>query len=71
MAASHVPRDMGLFLTGLGTLAMLMGVLEYWYRIKKLREVKSLRIVQPTFVMALIMAITGLCIFVGISFRVL
>ncbi|RZL87410.1 MAG: DUF202 domain-containing protein [Variovorax sp.] len=71
VTTANVPRDMGLFLTGLGTVAMLMGVLEYWYRIKKLREVKSFRIIQPSFVMALVMAVTGLCIFVGISFKVL
>ena len=70
-ATSHVPRDMGLFLTGLGTVAMLMGVLEYGYRIKRLRESKNFRIFQPSFVMALIMAATGLCAFLGISFRVL
>ena len=71
LPASHVPRDMGLFLTGLGTVAMLMGVVEYWYRIKKLREAKNFRVFQPSFVMALIMAVTGLCAFMGISFRVL
>ena len=56
---------MGLFLTGLGTVAMVMGVLEYWYRLKGLRQLGRFRIAQPTLVMAAIMAFAGLFIFIG------
>ncbi len=65
------PRDIGLFLTGLGTVAMVMGTIEYWYRLKALRESRALRLVQPSFVMALIMSAAGLFIFVGILARAL
>jgi len=68
---AEMPRDMGLFLTGLGTVAMVMGTVEYWLRLKHLRENKQLRIMQPSFVMALIMSAAGLFIFVGIAFRLL
>ena len=35
---AEMPRNMGLFLTGLGTVAMVMGTVEYWLRLKHLRE---------------------------------
>ena len=57
---------MGLFLTGLGTVAMVMGLLEYWYRLKGLRQLGRFRIVQPTLVMAAIMSFTGVFMFIGI-----
>ncbi|MDM0109812.1 DUF202 domain-containing protein [Variovorax sp. J22R24] len=75
-AAAHtmkaeMPRNMGLFLTGLGTVAMVMGTIEYWLRLKHLRENKHMRVMQPSFVMALIMSVAGLFIFAGIAFRLL
>jgi putative membrane protein len=65
------PRDIGLFLTGLGTVAVVMGTIEYWYRFKTLRERRAMRLVQPSFVMALIMSAAGLFIFGGILIRAL
>ena len=71
LARSQSPRNMGLFLTGLGTVAMVMGLLEYWHRLKGLRQAGShFRILQPTFVMALILTATGLFLFVGIVSKV-
>ena len=55
----HTPRNIGLFLTGLGTVAMLMGTVEYWESLKELRKVKGFRIMRPSFVMALLMSVTG------------
>ena len=66
-----LPRDAGLFLTALGTLAMVMGSIEYWTRIKELRRTKYLRLMQPSFIMALIMCAVGILIFVGIISRTL
>jgi putative membrane protein len=66
-----LPRDAGLFLSGLGTLAMLMGVIEYWVHIKALQQLKRLRLFQPSFVMALIMLVVGVSIFFSIVFRTL
>lgn len=68
---AEMPRDMGLFLTGLGTVAMVMGTIEYWLRLKHLRENSRLRIMQPSLVMALVMSVAGLFIFAGIAFRLL
>jgi putative membrane protein len=65
------PRAIGLFLTALGTVAMVMGSIEYWYRLKKLRAQHGFRILQPSFVMALVMSATGLALFIGIISKVL
>lgn len=67
----HMPRTLGLFLTGLGTLAMAAGCLEYWHRIRLLRGYHVISIWRPVFVIALIMAATGLFFFVSITLRVL
>jgi putative membrane protein len=62
----HTPRNIGLFLTGLGTVAMLMGTVEYWESLKGLRKVKDFRIVRPSFLMALLMSVTGIFLFISI-----
>jgi putative membrane protein len=64
------PRNIGLFLTGLGTVSMVMGTVEYWQTLKDLRHLRSFRIWRPSFVLALIMSITGLFLFVSIISRV-
>jgi putative membrane protein len=69
--AVGTPRSAGLFLTGLGTVAMLMGLCEYWYRLKGLRQVGPVGRVQPSFVMALIMSVTGSLLFIAIVSKVL
>lgn len=71
LARSEMPRNMGLFLTGLGTASMVMGTIEYYVRLQGLRKAKRFRLLQPSLVMALIMSVAGLCIFVGIAFRLL
>lgn len=68
---AEMPRDMGLFLTGLGTVAMVMGTIEYVLRLRHLRQNTQFRLMQPSLVMALIMSVAGLFIFVGIAFRLL
>jgi len=65
------PRRMGLFLTSLGTLAMVMGTVEYWRVLADLRKLEQYRIWRPSFVMALIMAAASLFLFVGILIKVL
>jgi putative membrane protein len=65
------PRQLGLFLTGLGTVAVIIGTIEYWSRIRKLAPDRRVSIWTPAFVMALIMSATGLFLFVGITSRLL
>jgi putative membrane protein len=75
-SASHVvrdgsPRAIGLFLTGLGTVCIVMGSIEYWHRLRHMRAQHHFRILQPSFVMAIIMSATGLFLFVAIISKLL
>jgi putative membrane protein len=65
------PRITGLFLTALGTVSILMGTAEYWFRLRDLEHLEKFKIWRPSFVMAVIMSVTGLLIFTGISVRLL
>ena len=66
-ARIHEARTVGLFLVGLGTLAMVMGTVEYWFAIKGMQSVASVAIwKRPSFVMALIISFVGLGVFVSI-----
>jgi putative membrane protein len=66
LADSSTPRTVGLFLIGLGTVAIVMGTIEYWFRVRGLQHLHPMRILQPTFVMALIMSISGSFLFVAV-----
>jgi putative membrane protein len=65
-------RETGLFLIGLGTVSMVVGNIEYWFRITKLKCYKCGRILKmPAFVMALLISMVGLVLFFGIVINVL
>lgn len=66
---ANSPRNIGLFLIGLGTLSMVMGTIEYWQELKELRRLEPIRIRRPSFVLALIMSALGLFLFVSIVTR--
>jgi putative membrane protein len=66
LSHAQTPRNIGLFLTGMGTLAMIAGVTEYWQTFKQLRVMKDLRIARPTFVMGVLMAVMGVVLFSAI-----
>jgi putative membrane protein len=63
---AHTPRNVGLFLTGLGTMAMVMGTIEYWQVIKEVRHFRVVRLARPSLIMAVLMAVGGLFLFFGI-----
>jgi putative membrane protein len=65
------PRTMGLILTGMGTVSMLLGIVEYLYTLKELRRYRSFGLWRPSFVMALLMSVTGLFLFVAIIAKAL
>ena len=71
LASASSPRTMGLFLTGMGTLAMVFGTVEYWFRLKELRRRRRFSLVRPSLVIALLMSLIGLFLFVAIIFRAL
>jgi putative membrane protein len=65
------PRRIGLFLTGLGTLSIVMGTIEYWQSLRDMKGEYDVRIWRPAFIMALIMSALGLFLFVSIFSKVL
>ena len=62
----QTPRNVGLFLTAMGTAAMVMGTIEYLQTIRELRHLRPVRLLRPSFVMALLMSVAGVALFFGI-----
>jgi putative membrane protein len=67
----HSPRDVGLFLTGLGTVAIVTGTIEYWQTRKEMLSERHINVWRPAFVIALIMSAAGVFMFVSIITRLL
>lgn len=65
------PRTIGLVLIGLGTVSMILGVIQYWGTFKEVRQFKQFRVWRPSFVIALVMSAGGLLMFVAILARAL
>lgn len=71
LAHPNSPRVVGLFLTGMGTVSMVLGTIEYWLTISMLREYEVVSLRRPSFFIALIMACSGSFVFVSIIIRLL
>ena len=56
---TDVPRDAGLFLTAMGTFAMVMGTLEYWQTLKVLNQQRIFGRPRAPLIMAMIMSVSG------------
>jgi putative membrane protein len=63
---SQTPLVVGLFLTGLGTLAMVMGSVEYAQSLRELRRFMDIKLARPAFIMAMLMGLIGLFLFFSI-----
>src|SRR5260221_8732699 len=50
---TDIPRDAGLFLTAMGTFAMVMGTLEYWATLKVLHQQRIFGRPRAPLVMAM------------------
>jgi putative membrane protein len=53
------PRNIGLFLTALGTLSMVLGAFEYVNVIKEMRRHQHFRYIRPAFIVALLISVAG------------
>jgi putative membrane protein len=71
LAHPHSPRVVGLFLTGMGTVSMLLGTIEYWLSVVNLRTYQQVSLIRPTFIIALVMALSGAFAFISIVTRLL
>jgi len=65
----QTPRDVGLFLTAVGTLAMVMGTVQYAQALRELRRYMDIRVARPVLIMALLMTGLGLFLFFSIAIR--
>jgi len=65
------PRNMGLFLTGMGAVAVILGTIEYLGIMRDLRKQQHVRVFRSSLVMAIIMAAANLFLFFGILSKVL
>ena len=66
----HTPRNVGLFLSAMGTVAMVMGTIEYWQVLKELSMMHHFRRARPALIMAVLMSVTGLVLFFSIITRI-
>src|SRR5579862_5957372 len=64
------PQHVGLFLTGMGTAAMVLGTFGYWGTLKDLNRTEEFRLGRPTLLVAAIMTVAGVALFVSILVRV-
>jgi putative membrane protein len=71
LPAEQTPRNIGLFLIGLGTISIVMGTIAYWQTFKELRRMQYFPVWRSSFTIALIMSGFGLLLFVGIVVKVL
>jgi len=67
---SGTPRLVGLFMTGMGTLAMVMGTVDYAQTLKDLHVHKEVTLLRPSFIMAVLMSVMGLSLFFSIFAKV-
>jgi putative membrane protein len=64
------PQRVGLFLAGVGTLSMILGVVSYWATLKDLQRTEHFRLGRPTLIISAIMTLAGIGLFYGIAVRV-
>ena len=67
----NTPRTVGLFLTGAGILAILMGTTQYVISLRELAQHGKFPLTRPPMIMAVLMSIGGVVLFVSIITRVL
>lgn len=68
---ANTPRNIGLFLTGLGTICMVLGIIEYAGTFRSLRRMMTASVWRSSFILALVMSLGGLVLFFGIIMRLL
>ena len=65
------PRHVGAMLTVAGTVALLMGTMEYWQTLRVLRHHHLFRFTRPSLIMSVLMSAAGVLLTIGILERFL
>lgn len=63
------PQTAGLFLVGMGTAAMVLGVTSYWVTLSDLRRTEEFRLGRPALLIAVLMMLGGVALFIAILRR--
>jgi len=71
MAHPNSPQQVGLFLTGMGVAAIVLGTVDYWVTLRDLQRIEKFRIGRPVLLLALIMSLAGVALFVSIATRLI
>ena len=71
MEHPNSPQTVGLFLTGMGVAAIVLGTIGYWITLRDLQKVEHFRLGRPVLLMALIMSLAGVASFVSIATRLI
>ena len=71
MEHPNSPQQVGLFLTGMGVAAIVLGTFGYWVTLRDLERIEHFRIGRPVLLMALIMSVAGVALFVSIAARLI
>jgi putative membrane protein len=69
--ATSAPVVAGLVLVGMGTVAMVLGTIEYWLTLNELNQQHRFSLSKPQLMMALLMSAAGIAMFVGIAAHVI
>ncbi len=69
LARPESPQKVGLFLVGMGTAAMVMGVIDYWVTIRHVRKTQAFHAGRSVLAMSLLLAIAGVFLFAAILKR--
>ena len=67
----ETPRDVGLFMTAAGVIALVLGVLEYVASMQDLRHEQPVRMWRPSLMFAAAIAVAGVLLFIGIARHIL
>ncbi|MEP9360816.1 DUF202 domain-containing protein [Sphingomonas sp. KR3-1] len=68
---SHSPRQVGLFLVGMGILAIVLGTLSYATTLRDIQRSGAFRFGRPILVMALVMCVAGVGLFAAMAGRLI
>lgn len=76
LGRDDAPRLVGMLLTGLGTISMVLGTIEYYFRLKELNRLQPIIVWRPTrllshpeFIIAVVMSALGVFLFASIVAR--
>ena len=63
------PQRVGLFLVGMGTGSMVLGLISYWATLRDLKRTEDFRLGRPTLIVSFVMAVAGVALFLAIAGR--